>query len=36
VPVFYDTRRGAEKAAKSEEIRWSELVAGAVLPAPAG
>ncbi len=35
VPVFYDSERDAENAAKSEENRWTRLVAGAVLPAPA-
>lgn len=36
VPVFYDSQRDAENAAKSEENRWTRLVAGAVLPAAAG
>lgn len=36
VPVFYDSERDAAKAAKSEESRWTRLVAGAVLPAAAG
>ncbi len=36
VPVFYDSERDAENAAKSEENRWTRLVAGAVLPAAAG
>ncbi len=35
VPVFYDSERDAGNAAKSEENRWTRLVAGAVLPAAA-
>jgi 3-methyladenine DNA glycosylase AlkD len=33
VPVFYDSERDAENAAKSEENRWTRLVAGSVLSA---
>ncbi len=36
VPAFYDSELDAENAAKSEENRWTRLVAGAVLPVAAG
>ena len=33
VPAFYDSEQDAEKGARSEENRWTRLVAGAVVPA---
>ncbi len=35
VPSFYDSERDAENAARSEENRWTRLVASAVVPAAA-